>query len=161
VLLRLDERLLRLLRTRWHAGALERAVRAYALLGEHGALWYLLAGLGFGLDPERRPLYARAARTVAAGYLLNQAIKLAVRRPRPKLEGLPPLSSTRSSLSYPSAHAASSWAGARALGRAWPRVPLFAAALAMSASRPYLGVHYPSDAVAGAALGAAMAELVP
>ena len=40
-----------------------------------------------------------------------------------------------------------------------PRAPLWAAAGAMAVSRPYLGVHYPSDSVAGFALGMAVAEL--
>jgi membrane-associated phospholipid phosphatase len=31
----------------------------------------------------------------------------------------------------------------------------------MALSRPYLGVHYPSDALAGAALGDAVARLLP
>jgi membrane-associated phospholipid phosphatase len=38
---------------------------------------------------------------------------------------------------------------------------LHASAAAMAASRPYLGVHYPSHVIAGALLGTAVAELVP
>jgi undecaprenyl-diphosphatase len=63
-------------------------------------------------------------------------------------------------LSYPSAHASTSFAGARALAAAWPAAPLYALATAMAVSRPYIGVHYPSDVVAGAALGSAIAALV-
>jgi membrane-associated phospholipid phosphatase len=75
------------------------------------------------------------------------------------MDGLPPLVPTGSDISYPSAHASTSFAGARALARAWPGTPLYAAAAAMALSRPYVGVHYPSDIVAGALLGVAVAEL--
>jgi len=34
-------------------------------------------------------------------------------------------------------------------------------AVAMAATRPYLGVHYPSDVLAGAALGTAAVDLIP
>jgi undecaprenyl-diphosphatase len=38
---------------------------------------------------------------------------------------------------------------------------LYAVATAMGLTRPYLGMHYPSDVVAGAALGLALGRLVP
>ena len=50
-----------------------------------------------------------------------------------------------------------SFAAAGALGRS---APLYAAAGAMALTRPYLGVHYPSDVVAGAALGVALERLL-
>jgi undecaprenyl-diphosphatase len=60
---------------------------------------------------------------------------------------------TPTGLSFPSSHSTSSFAAASAYGRLLPRVPLYAAASAMALSRLYLGVHYPSDVAAGAALG--------
>ena len=66
---------------------------------------------------------------------------------------------TMSNRSYPSAHATTSVAGARALSPLLPAPPLYALAAALTLSRPYLGVHYPSDTLAGAVLGAAVAEL--
>ena len=130
-------------------------------LGEHGAIWYATAGLGALLDSGRRPGYARAARTIAISFGANQLIKLAVRRPRPNLPGLPPLVKTMSNRSYPSAHATTSAAGARALGRLLPPAPLYALAGVLAISRPYLGVHYPSDTVAGVVLGVAVEVLAP
>jgi undecaprenyl-diphosphatase len=69
------------------------------------------------------------------------------------LEGLPALVSTPTSLSFPSAHASASFAAARAYSALLPGAPLYSAAAAMALSRVYLGVHYPSDIAAGAALG--------
>lgn len=154
-----DTSLLRFLRTRGHSASRDRAVAAFSRLGEHGSVWLAIAGVGALLDAERRPQYRRAALTVVTAYGANQLVKFAVRRPRPQLEGLPPLAHTMSRLSYPSAHSSTSVAGARALAEVLPAPPLAALALALPLSRLYLGVHYPSDVLAGAALGAAVAEL--
>lgn len=136
---------------------------AYSRLGEHGACWLLLGGAGATLDarPDKRRLWLRGMRIVATSYGLNFLVKLAVRRHRPELRGLPPLSATVSRLSFPSAHCTTSFAAARALGGLVPQGALYAAAAAFALSRPYLGVHYPSDVLAGALLGTAIAEAWP
>jgi membrane-associated phospholipid phosphatase len=82
---------------------------------------------------------------------------ITVRRPRPVLPGLPALSPVVSSLSFPSAHATTSFAAARAYRGLAPAGALYAAAGAFALSRPYLGVHYPSDVAAGAVFGTALA----
>jgi undecaprenyl-diphosphatase len=68
------------------------------------------------------------------------------------LVGLP------ASASFPSGHAAMSFALAAFLSTLHPRlrVPLFALAGIIAVSRTYLGVHYWLDVVAGAGLGAAL-----
>jgi membrane-associated phospholipid phosphatase len=148
-----------LLRTRGHTPGAEQAVVRFSRLGEHGMLWYALALAGAALDPARRPAYLRAAGVTGAAFVANQMLKLAVRRRRPQLEGLPALVHTMSGRSYPSAHATTSFAAAATLPL--PAAPLYAAAAAMALSRVYLGVHYPSDTAAGAALGSAVAVLAP
>jgi undecaprenyl-diphosphatase len=156
----LDLAVLRAFRTCGHTPARERAVRAFSRLGEQAMIWYALCGACAALDPPGRPVYARAAKTILGVYVFNQAIKAAVRRRRPRLEGLPPLAGTLSGLSYPSAHAATSFAAARMLSPVLPGAPLYALAVSLGLSRLYLGLHYPSDIVAGAVLGAAAGELV-
>jgi membrane-associated phospholipid phosphatase len=67
---------------------------------------------------------------------------------------------TPSKLSFPSAHATSTTAAAVLLGGLLPVGAVRAAAVLvppMAVSRLVLGVHYPSDVLAGAALGAAVA----
>jgi membrane-associated phospholipid phosphatase len=155
----LDLGLLRLLRTRGHTPGMERAVHALARSGEHGLIWQALAGAAAVVDRRGRPVYRRAAVTVLATMAANTAVKLVVRRARPVLEGLPALTTTMSGRSYPSAHASTSFAAARVLSGALPAPPLYALATAMALSRPYLGVHYPSDIAAGALLGDAVARL--
>ena len=160
---RLDLAVLRVLRTRGHGARVERAVLVFTRAGEHGLLWQGLCLAGAVVDRRRRPLYLRAMRTVMLAYLANIGLKYVVRRRRPELEGLPALSSTVTSLSFPSAHATTSFAAAWALtagADGLPRVPVYAVAKAMAASRVYAGVHYPSDIVAGAAFGTAIAILL-
>lgn len=128
-------------------------MRAYSRLGQHGACWLALGIAGAALDAPHRTRWCRATAAVAAAYVANQALKLVVHRPRPQLPDLPPLIGTPTQLSFPSAHAATSFAAARAFADLLPAAPLRAAAVAMAASRLYLGVHYPSDIVAGAMLG--------
>jgi membrane-associated phospholipid phosphatase len=161
VLRALDRGLLRLLRTRGHSPRVERAVLAYTHAGEHGLVWHALAAAGLLVDGGRRRVHLRCMRAVLAASGANTALKYAVRRARPVLQELPWLSRTISRHSYPSAHATMAFAAARSLSDTLPGPPLYLAAAAMALSRPYIGVHYPSDSLAGAALGEAVGRLVP
>jgi membrane-associated phospholipid phosphatase len=159
VLAAADIALLRFLRTRAHSPAVERSVAAFSKLGEHGAIWFAIAGAGAVASERRRPAFKRAAITVVVAWAVNQGVKQTVRRPRPDLDDLPQLVGTPTQLSYPSTHAATSFAAAGALSRALPAAPLYAIAVPLALSRLYLGVHYPSDTLAGCVLGAAVGEL--
>ncbi len=154
----LDERLLRLMRTTGHAPAAERTVARFSRLGEHGALWLAIGACGLIADPPRRSRWGRALTAVVNAYALNTALKLICRRRRPQLDGLPPLASAPTQLSFPSAHTATAFAGALCYSRlGLPCAPLYGLATATALSRPYLGLHYPTDVLAGAALGTAVA----
>jgi membrane-associated phospholipid phosphatase len=157
----LDLRLLRLLRKRGHWPAFERVVQTYAMAGEHGLIWHGIAVAGVAFHGEQRTVYLRAMRITLITLAANAALKRVVRRARPVMEDeLPALVPTLSGRSYPSAHSSTSFAAAGALAGALPAPPLYAAAAAMALSRPYLGVHYPSDVVAGAVLGRALERLL-
>lgn len=87
------------------------------------------------------------------------ALKYVIRRRRPDLPGLPPLIGTAGGMSFPSSHAASSFASAGHLAPLVPAFPWHVAATAMAASRVALGVHYPSDVLAGTLLGVVIGRL--
>ena len=151
----LDRRLLVLLRTRLRSPALDRAAVAYTRTGESGGLWIALALAGAVTNPARRKRWLAAAGTVPFTMGANFVVKVAVARERPQIEGLEPFGRVPRSHSFPSAHAATSFAGAVRIGALVPRarVPLLVAAGLMALTRPYLGVHYPSDVVVGAGVG--------
>jgi len=128
-------------------------VRRFSHLGEHAAVWLVGGGAAALVDRRRRRRWLRATATVGAAYATSTSIKLAVGRKRPAIEDLPHLMATPTGLSFPSSHSTSSFAAARAFGALVPGPPLQVVALAMGLSRLYLGVHYPSDVAAGAALG--------
>ncbi len=94
------------------------------------------------------------------GRLLVEFVKLTVHRARPALDTHPVVTH---SLSFPSAHAANSMIVFPMLalvfapaGRRAPWVALgILTSLVIGASRSLIGVHWPSDVVAGWAIGAA------
>ena len=89
------------------------------------------------------------------------ALKAIVDRPRPFVRYPEPkvLVPRPHDASFPSGHAATSFAAATILSFAFPKAaPAFLIlAAAVAYSRVYVGVHYPLDVIAGAALGAAVA----
>jgi membrane-associated phospholipid phosphatase len=160
---RLDRRLLRAMRTRYHSSGAERAMRSLGTAGEWGVVWAAIGLAAAAVDPERRERWLRAAAVGPASIGINYVVKLAVRRQRPRLRRLPPLAGAPSELSFPSAHATASLAAATAMARVSPSatLPLYGLAAAICVTRPYLGMHYPSDVLGGAALGLAVGAAWP
>lgn len=151
------------MRTRGHPRPAEEALKSLGTAGEWGAVWIALALAAALVDGDRRARWLRTAPVAPTAVGLNFLVKVAVRRERPRLRRLPPLASAPSQLSFPSAHATASLAAATAMGRVSPgaRIPLYALAGAVCLTRPYLGMHYPSDVLAGAALGIAIGAAWP
>src|SRR5205085_7582600 len=89
------------------------------------------------------------------GELAADVIKAAIPRMRPHVHALVSRPHTHS---FPSGHATTSFACATVLALTVPRlrVPVLVLAAAVAWSRVYVGVHFPLDVIAGAALGAAI-----
>jgi membrane-associated phospholipid phosphatase len=157
-----DLRLLRAMRTCGHSPGIERAARLLGKTGNNGAVWLAVGVVLAIFDGSNREAWLICAALGPVAIGLNYMVKLVVRRPRPVLEGLPPLGGAPSSLSFPSAHATASFAVATAMTRVDPLGALaFVLAAALALGRPYLGMHYPSDVLAGAVLGVALGLIVP
>ena len=108
------------MRTRGHTPGLESAAKALGKAGNNGAVWVVLGVALALLDSSRHEAWLICAALGPVAIGLNYGIKLLVKRPRPVLEGLPPLGGAPSSLSFPSAHAVSSFAVATAMVRVDP-----------------------------------------
>ncbi len=138
-----------------------RAARAMSLFGEHAAGWLALGALGAALDPTRRREWTTAAVGVAGAHGASIAVKRVVRRRRPHDPRIAVHVGTPSRLSFPSSHATSTTAAvvlyAGLLRRSGAAAPLPSVIPAMALSRLVLGVHYPTDVLAGTALGAVCA----
>jgi undecaprenyl-diphosphatase len=109
--------------------------------------------------------YETAASIVLAG-LITEGLKITFNRNRPYID-YPDLIYKKASpkgASFPSGHTSTAFANATSLSLAFPKwyviVPSYGYAAAMAYSRMYLGVHYPSDVLAGIVIGIGSSFLV-
>ncbi|MCW7944111.1 phosphoesterase [Streptomyces hygroscopicus] len=165
-LLALDCRLFEAVAARHWPGAdpvLPRLSRA----ANHGVLWFATAtALTAARTPRARRAAARGVASLAlASATINTIGKRTVRRSRPVLDPVPAIRRLKRqpiTTSFPSGHSASAAAFAAGVAlesRGWgSAVAPLAAAVAVS--RIYTGVHFPSDVLAGAALGVGAAYAV-
>jgi membrane-associated phospholipid phosphatase len=113
-------------------------------------------------NPDMRQNALYVASSTATTALLNILIKKIVKRPRPFLTNAHLTAVYQpGSYSFPSGHTSAAVSSATALIRAYPKWYVIAPSVlwsgAVGYSRMYLGVHNPSDVLAGAVLGAGTA----
>lgn len=156
---RLDHAVLRSTRRALGGTPAVPVARALSHFGEHALGWVALGALGWA-SGRRRPEWVGGTAGVLAAHASGVVVKRVVRRVRPLLEDVPALVRTPSTLSFPSAHSCSTAAAAVGFGPMVGAAPMAAATGLMLVSRVLLGVHYPSDVLSGAALGAAVAAAV-
>lgn len=133
-------------------------LKLFSYAGDGGMLWIVLGIALLIFTSTRRRGFVLLLALAATTGVNNLILKPIIARPRPFLtmEGLSVLIPKLSSYSFMSGHSCSSFAAATAMtmlfGKrgAWSFVP----ATLIAISRPYLGVHYVTDIVCGAAFGA-------
>lgn len=127
------------------------------VLGNGGALWIISAALLLLRPKTQRSGAAMALSLMLEAFLCNRLFKPLVARPRPFAAepSMVLLISPPGGFSFPSGHTGASFAAASALyfegNRLWRPATVLAGLIGFS--RMYLFVHYPSDVLAGAALG--------
>ncbi|OLT39128.1 phosphatase PAP2 family protein [Saccharomonospora sp. CUA-673] len=137
-----------------------KIARGMSHFGEHSAGWFGLALVGAGIDKQRRKDWLTAAAGIVGAHAASIAVKRVVRRPRPDHPSVQVGVGTPSKLSFPSSHATSTTAAAVLYSGLLGRNVVPAVVPPMLASRLVLGVHYPTDVLAGAALGGAVGGLL-
>ncbi|GGT06814.1 bifunctional phosphatase PAP2/diacylglycerol kinase family protein [Streptomyces chromofuscus] len=162
-LLALDCRLFEFAAAR-HWPAAEPILPRLSRSANHGLLWFATAGvIAAGRTPRARRAAVRGVASLAlASATINTVGKRSVRRSRPVLDPVPAVRHLKRqpiTTSFPSGHSASAAAFATGVAMESPAWGAVVAPVAFSVamSRVYTGVHFPSDVLAGAALGAGAA----
>ncbi|MGX2993670.1 phosphatase PAP2 family protein [Streptomyces sp. JNUCC 64] len=145
----------------------DRVLPRLSRSANHGLLWGAVAtGLALTRSPRARRGAVRGMASLAvASATINTLGKRSVRRPRPRLHGVPVVRRLKRqpvTTSFPSGHAASAAAFAAGVAlesRGWGAL-VAPVAFSVAFSRVYTGVHYPGDVLAGAALGVGAALAV-
>jgi undecaprenyl-diphosphatase len=135
------------------------------VVGRGGLVWIAITALLAIL--RRLPLLALLQLGLAlllAAIVVDNVLKPAVHRERPyvAVPQIAVIGGKPDDYSFPSGHAGTSFAGATTLAGLFPawRVAWWTLALLIAYSRVYLGVHYPLDVIAGAAIGTACGAVV-
>ena len=157
-----DENVLRLFQDKLDNDTFQKIMILITRLGDMGAIW-VAPGIVLACSKEQRRVGAELLATLAAGGIINSlVIKNIVDRTRPFdiHMWLDVLISKPTDFSFPSGHTASSFAAAYIINKNYGKkygIPAYTLATAIGLSRVSVGVHFPSDVIAGAAVGTAVA----
>lgn len=140
------------------AGFLTPVMQLITALGDHGAFWIALTVLLLFFRRTRRAGLCCALALILDLLAVNIILKPLIARMRPYavLQDIIPITALPGDHSFPSGHSAASFACAWALFRSGKRrmgIPALVLAALIALSRLYVGVHYPTDVICGAAIG--------
>lgn len=158
----MDSSILLWLQNDVRGGILTPIMTVITHLGDKGALWIGLTLVLLVLRKTRR-LGVRCAVAIIVGFVVtNLIIKNLVARVRPYelIQGLECIVPKADDWSFPSGHTTNSFACAWVLFRETPKkcgVPALILAILIAFSRLYVGIHYPTDVLAGIVFGIASA----
>lgn len=127
-------------------------------LGDGGFIW-IVATIALLIPKKTRKVGVMSAVALLGSLIINNnLIKNLVKRPRPfvTFTDIRILIPTPSEFSFPSGHTSSSFAAAAVFYRFLPKklgIPAVVLAGLIGFSRLYVGVHYPTDVIAGVLMG--------
>ncbi len=147
----------------WIHGAspmLDIPMLAVTLVSTYALIWFVIAFLMTCTDRNRRIGIAIIVSLVVTFIVVDVLVKPCIGRIRPfEFTDIQLIVDTPRSYSFPSGHSAYAFAGATVIAyynRRWGIVALIFAAI-VGFSRLYLYVHWPTDVIAGAIVGSAIA----
>lgn len=134
-------------------------------LGDSGWIWIALTVFCLIIAKTRKTGFLLTFSLLGSLLVNNMILKNLVARTRPYevVEGLERLIEAQKDLSFPSGHTGSSFAAAVIIFCMCPRkygIPALVLAILIAVSRLYVGVHYPTDVLAGAVTGTLIACLI-
>ena len=155
----LDRELYQTIHCDWKSPFLDELMPSVTLLGDDmTGLVFTATLIVFGDEKGRESGILTAAALTGSG-LITLGMKTAINRNRPED---PEGKTRRSNSSFPSGHASGAFSVATIIGSRYPktRIPVYTLATLVGFSRIYLGRHYPSDVLGGAAVGIASGIVV-
>lgn len=154
-----DEGVLTWIGDNLRADWLDPLMVVYTKLGNSGLVFIVLAVVLLLFRKTRRAGASAAVALGAGALCTNLVIKPLVARPRPwvVMEGWQTLVTSDDMNSFPSGHTTAAFAFGVALcavlPQKWAKAAALIAAALMGFSRLYVGVHFPTDVLAGALIG--------
>ncbi len=144
---------------------LDLPVKLLTHLGDRGLIWLAAAVLFLLIPGVRKTGYLMLVSLSGSLLVNNLLLKNLVARVRPyeAVAGLYRIIEEQADFSFPSGHTGSSFAAAVIIYHTCPRrvgIPAMVLAVLMGFTRLYAGVHYPTDVLAGAVTGTAVALTV-
>ena len=127
-------------------------------LGNGAVIWILISLCLLLSKKTQKTAFMCAVAMLVSLLVNNLALKNIVGRIRPyeMVQGLIPLIGRPGDYSFPSGHTCASFAAAGVYWRMLPKkfgIPLVILAAMIAFSRLYVGVHYPTDVLAGLLIG--------
>lgn len=146
--------------TLYDAPGVTAGARTLSHFGEHALGWMGLAAAGMVVDKRRRRDWVAVGASAFTSHAASVVTKRIIRRTRPNDPRIRVGVSTPSTLSFPSSHSTSTTAALVSLSHlTGSKLPLVGIPVMMT-SRMVLGVHYPTDTLVGATIGALTANAV-
>ena len=155
-----DGQLLLFIQNHLRSETLNPIVIAITNLGNSGIVWIVLSVVLLFSKKTRRAGLLSLLALLGSLCLKNYVARV---RPYEVVQGLQCLIAAQPDWSFPSGHASASFASAVVIYRSCNRgigVPVLVLAFAISLSRLYVGVHYPSDVIVGMIIGTLIALIL-
>lgn len=139
--------------------------RTYTHMGDKGLLWICLTIVLLFPKKTRKTGFLCAGSLIGSLLINNEILKKLVARTRPfdAFSDLVPLVGRPGGDSFPSGHTGAAFAFCWVIFRTQPKkfgIPALILAGLMGLSRLYVGVHYPTDVIAGMITGILIGEVM-